>query len=470
MSSSGSISAETRPKEDPNIVGPRRNETLKLRPAFLLLLLCLLAALPFQVQPQEDWFRTGTGIGVEKVRLAVPAFAARSSPVETPTGVFNSVLWSDLEFSGILEMVSPSFYPLEAPSRLEELSPAAWAQAPTNAHMVAFGNVQAVGQQLVVEAWLSDVRNPQAAPVLAKRYRGELTEESARALAHQFADDIIERLSGGLPGIARTRIAFVSDRGGGKAIWVMDYDGHNQRQISPCGLCLTPRWSPDSTKIAFTAYDTRTEVPRTNISIHSLVLDRRVAFATYPGTTTTPAWSPDGNEIAFSSSQGGDQEIYITSADGGRPRRLTHSRGVDISPAWNRLTGKQIAFVSDRGGSPQIYLMDLEGGNVQRLTNGEGYAVSPAWSPNGQLLAFAWQRSGASFDIYVMDVATRQTVQLTRDTGRNEQPSWAPDGRHIVFQSTRSGRNQIWAMLVDGTGLRQLTFEGSNTGPNWSWK
>jgi TolB protein len=67
-----------------------------------------------------------------------------------------------------------------------------------------------------------------------------------------------------------------------------------------------------------------------------------------------------------------------------------------------------------------------------------------------------------------MDVATRQTVQLTRDTGRNEEPSWAPDGRHLVFQSNRSGRNQIWMMLADGTGLRQLTFEGVNTAPQWS--
>ena len=448
----------------------RRTYAVKPRAALLLLLLCALAALPFRVQPQEDWFRTGTGIGVEKVRLAVPAFAARRAEVETPAGVFNSTLWSDLEFSGIVELVSPSFYPLQAPSQLGEMNHAAWSGAPTNAQMVAFGNLQTLGQQLVAEAWLSDVRNPQAAPVIAKRYRGELTEESARALAHQFADDIIERLSGGLPGIARSKIAYVSDRGGGKEIWVMDYDGHNQRSISNCGLCLTPRWSPDASKIAFTAYDTRTEVPRTNISIHSLVLNRRIAFATYPGTTTTPSWSPDGNEIAFSSSQTSDPEIYIASADGGRPRRLTHSRGVDVSPAWNRLTGRQIAFVSDRGGPPQIYLMEIDGGNVQRLTNGEGYAVSPAWSPNGQMLAFAWQRSGASFDIYVMDVATRQTVQLTRDSGRNEQPSWAADGRHIVFQSTRSGRNQIWSMLVDGTGVRQLTFEGSNTAPNWSWK
>ena len=434
--------------------------------------LAAAALLPVCLESQQDWFRTGTGVGVEKVRLAVPAFAARSAEVQTAASVFYAVLRDDLETSGVVDLVSPSFQPLQVPSLPGELNAKAWLQAPTGAHMVAYGNLSFAENQLLVSAWLSDVRNPQAPPVLAKRYRGDLTEEQARQLAHQFADDIIERLSGGVPGIAQTQIAFVSDRSGNKEIWVMDYDGHGQRQITREGLiCLTPRWSPDKSRLAYTAFErasASSEVTRTAIHLYSLVMNRRLAFPYLGGTTTTPAWSPDGQELALSSSRTGDHEIYVVASDGGRLRRLTYSAGVDISPAWNPVTGKQIAFVSDRGGSPQIYLMDADGANVERLTTGEGYAVSPAWSPNGQMIAFAWQRNNSNFDLYVMDVATRQTVQLTHDAGRNEQPTWAPDGRHLVFQSTRSGRNQIWMMLADGVGLRQLTFEGSNTAPHWS--
>lgn len=427
---------------------------------------------PARLQSQQDWFRTGTGVGVEKVRLAVPAFAVRSAEVQTVASVFYAVLRDDLEMSGVIELVSPSFQPLAVPSLPAELKAEAWAQAPTSAHMVAYGNLSFAENQLLVSAWLSDVRSPQAPPVLAKRYRGDLTEEQARQLAHQFADDIIERLSGGVPGIAQTQLAFVSDRTGNKEIWVMDYDGHGQRQITRQGLiCLTPRWAPDRSRLAYTAFErtaASSEVTRTAIQLYSLVMNRRLAFPYLGGTTTTPAWSPDGQELALSSSRTGDQEIYAVGNDGGRLRRLTYSPGVDISPAWNPVTGKQIAFVSDRGGSPQIYLMDADGAGVERLTNGEGYAVSPAWSPNGQMIAFAWQHGNSHFDLYVMDVATRQAVQLTRESGRNEQPSWAPDGRHLAFQSTRSGRNQVWMMLADGTGVRQLTFEGSNTAPHWS--
>jgi Tol biopolymer transport system component len=39
-----------------------------------------------------------------------------------------------------------------------------------------------------------------------------------------------------------------------------------------------------------------------------------------------------------------------------------------------------------------------------------------------------------------------------------------------VFQSSRSGKEEIWMMLANGDKLRQLTFTGRNTQPNWSWK
>lgn len=427
----------------------------------------VVACVAMQVQPQEDWFRTGTGLGVEKLRVAVVDFRPSGTEANLLVEVFNRVLWNDLEVSGIVELVSKSFYPLSAPATPDELTPEAWAAEPTAAHMVALGNLAVNGQEAVVGAWLYDVRNPRAPAVLNKRYRGKATEIAVRQLAHQFADDVVARLSGGLPGIVQTRIAFVSDRTRSKEIWLMDYDGYNQEQLTYHNtICLTPRWSPDGSRIAFTTY----LHGKPDIYVHSLITHKRVAFPTYPNTTTTPAWSPDGRQLAFSSSRTGDQEIYIANNDGSELRRLTYSPGVDISPAWNPKTGNQIAFVSDRGGSPQIYLMDADGANVQRLTSGEGYAVSPAWSPNGQMIAFAWQKDMSSFDIYVLDVATRQIIQLTHNGGRNEQPSWAPDGRHIVFQSNRSGRDQIWMMLADGTGLRQLTFEGTNTAPHWSWR
>jgi TolB protein len=118
--------------------------------------------------------------------------------------------------------------------------------------------------------------------------------------------------------------------------------------------------------------------------------------------------------------------------------------------------------------------MESDGTNLQRLTD-QGYAVSPNWSPNGQFLTLSWMRKygggePGSNDLYLMDIASKQWVQLTHDAGRNDFPCWSPDGRHIVFQSHRTGSDQIFSMLADGSNVKQLTFKGANTQPNWSWK
>ncbi len=431
-------------------------------------------ALLWLAQPlaAQDWFKTGTGLGVTKARLALPDTVARSAFAQPLPKTFHDVVWADLDYSGILDMVSPSFYPVQAPGQPSDLKAADWAAAPANAYMVAYGSLSTDASGLAFAGFLSDVRNPAAPLALQKIYRGAATDADVRRMAHQFADDIIGVLSGGQTGIALTKIAYASARNGNKEIWVMDYDGANQQQLTHLrSIALTPRWSPDATRIAFTCFAPYRNVTSAQICIYSIASDRLIAFPRFRGTNGSPAWSPDGSEIAFMCSMNGDPEIYISDTSGAHLHRITFAAGVSTSPAWNPKTGKQIAFVSDRAGAPVLYLANSDGSNVEKLNLPDmGYVVDPAWSPNGQLLAFSWRRPSGNYDIYVMEIVSQQLVELTRDAGRNERPSWAPDGRHIVFESTRTGTRQIWSMLADGSQPRQLTFEGQNESPSWSSK
>jgi TolB protein len=416
---------------------------------------------------------TGIGVGGEKIRLAVPDFKlattdAQSAPLNQ---TFNKVLFNDLFEAGIFEMVSKSFYPLEAVGEPHDVDAATWSAPPPKAYMLAFGNLGVNGGTLEVKGWLFDLKSGQNPEVLAKLYRESASDDNARLIAHRFANEIIFRLGGGIKGITETSIYFVSTRTGHKEIWSMDYDGARQQRVTNLrSISLSPRVSPDNSRVAFTSLGK----DGFGIYLWSLTLGRLVRFPAFGGTTLSPAWSPDGRQIAFSSSRTGDPEIYICDQNGYNLKRLTAHHGPDVSPVWNPKSGAQIAWVSGRSRLPRIYMMSADGTNVEQLTD-QGYAVSPSWSPNGQFLAFAWIRrygpgAPGRSDIYIMDVASKQFVQLTHDAGRNDSPSWSPDGRHIVYQSNRSGSEQVWTMLADGSHQRQLTFSGTNTQPNWSWK
>ena len=421
----------------------------------------------------QDWIKTGTGLGVEKVRLAVPDFSpAGQDPKNAELlKTFNETLWNDLDNAGIFDMVSKSFYPLGQVGTPADVKFESWNSAPASAAMLAFGNLGVSGNGMTVQGWLYDVKNVTSPQVLGKQYQDAATSDAARITAHKFADEIIFRLGGGIAGIAESTIYFVSNRSGHKEVWAMDYDGANQHAVTHLNsISLSPRVSPDGSRIAFSSMTKG----GWDILMYSLDLNRVVTFPRFGGTNVSPAWTSDGTKLAFSSSRSGDSEIYVVDSSGANLKRITSFKGPDVSPAWNRKTGAQIAWVSGRTGLPQVYTMEADGTNVQRLTD-QGYAVSPAWSPNGQFLVVSWMRKygpgapGAQ-DIYIMDIASKQWVQLTHDGGRNDFPYWSPDGRHIIFQSSRAGSLQIWTMLADGTNQKQLTFAGANTQPNWSWK
>jgi TolB protein len=434
-----------------------------------LLTVLLLVAQPTRAQ---DWIHTAIGMSDQRPRIAVSDFTAKSDEAKSHCAVFTNVVRDDLAFSGIVELASPSFYPPTAPSQPGELHMLDWSQGPVNANFLAFGNLTETSAEVGISAWMYDVVNPSNQAIVGKIYRGAPTDAQVRKFAHMFADEIISKLSGGLPGIAGTQIAFIRGAVGAKELWVMDYDGADQHKLTSLGsVSLTPHWSPDSSRIAFTCFQPVSGVVSAQICMYSFDAGKIVSFARFRGTNNSPSWSPDGIQVMFSSSmQGGDPALYVTDASGNRPKRLTfNSRGADTSPAWNPKTGQLVAFVSDRGGTPQLYLMNSDGTNTQKLDLPDmGYVIDPAWSPNGQLLAFSWRRPSGNYDIYIMDVASRQIRELTRDQGRNERPCWAPDGRHLVFESTRSGTRQIWTMLADGTSPHQLTTSGHNESPNWS--
>src|SRR5262245_1849997 len=131
------------------------------------------------------------------------------------------------------------------------------------------------------------------------------------------------------------RIVFVSRRSGIDEIWACDSDGSKLRQLTGLGRPLTG----------------------------------------------TPRWSPDGEYIAFDARLEEQSDIYVITAGGGQPQRVTKETASDEVPSWSR-DGKWIYFASNRSGAYQVWKTPAEGGESVQVTKAGGFAAFE--SPDGK--------------------------------------------------------------------------------------
>ncbi len=361
------------------------------------------------------------------------------------------------------DLVNSGYFEILGPDRLGRINWTGNLQSDVEqfraagAETLLLGDARPEPGRIVFEGRLFDIASAQ--PILAKRYRGSFAV--SRRIAHTFADEVIRYLVG-KPGISQSSIAFTSDRSGHKEIWVMDYDGQNQRRITGHrSTSMSPAWSPNGDALAYTSFFNGPP----GIYVADMASNRKRPIVTSGSMNTTPTFSPDGGRVAYASSVNGNVEIFTISRSGGAARRLTHSNAIDTNPAWSP-RGGEIAFTSSRGGNPHIYLMDAEGANQRRLTFEGDYNDGVSWSPEGDLIVYS-SRRGGRFQIAVTNVVTLATRVLTSG-GENEAPTFSPDGRKIAFSSKRGGRKQINVMDIDGRNVRQVTQEGNNDMPDWS--
>jgi len=397
-----------------------------------------------------------------QIVLAVPPLtnlASLQGTVGNAARTVDQTLRRDLDKSGIFRLLeAEEFAVLTLTGDLEH---DADQYRSIGAEMLLLNEIKQDGDRLVIEGRLIDLASRQ--PIVGKRYRGAF--DLARRIAHTFADEILLYLTG-KRGIALTSIAFSSDRDGEKEIYLMDYDGFDQRRISGHrSISMSPAWSPTGDVLAYVSFFGG-DGPA--IYLADILSGRKSPVVTSGSLNTSPTFSPDGRRIAFARGIGANIEIFTCRRDGADLKQLTSSPGIDTNPAWSP-NGNEIAFTSSRSGSPQIYVVDAEGTNLRRLTFDGEYNDGAAWSPDGTRIAFATRAQQNRFDLSLVDLVTLATQRLTDGGGSNESPAFSPDGRRLAFSSTRGGGVQIFVMEARfGAEAEQLTFEGANRAPDWS--
>ncbi len=406
-------------------------------------------------------------IGGGGQRFAVPDCIPRAGDEASREAcrTLTQVLRADLKFENLFPFVPESLMGALPPLNPDSPNFDDWRSVGANVLVVL--RAQVTGGDLAVEAKAYSVDGRQV--MLAKRYSGRA--DNPRVFAHQASDDIVALTQ--YRGVARTKIAFVSDRDAtkerrAKELYIMDYDGFNPRRVTVNqSLNILPAWNPDGRSLAYVSY--RQGSP--DIFFAWIYEGRSAKLATGGGQAFAPAFSPDGKRIAYASNRSGNMEIWVANVDGTNAHKITSSPGSDTAPTWSP-TGAEIAFSSDRTGigRPQIYVMDTEGLNLRRLTTVGNYNDAPSWNPSKEFseIAYTARLEGGGFDIAIINLATRQVSQITEGRGSCEYPSWAPNGRHLVFSCKRGSTWQISVSDREGRTFQTLGGgPGNNVQPDW---
>jgi len=231
------------------------------------------------------------------------------------------------------------------------------------------------------------------------------------------------------------RVAFLSDRDGGRAIRIAQPDGASSAVSTSGYVPLSLAWSPDARFIAFTA--------------------------AVPPPPSPSSWAPP-ELLPLLRPPPPEVELFVVPLDGGAPRRLSHGgftlRG---EPVWMP-AGDSILDAAARPAEPaQIYASPLDGSEPRRLTAGPAANQDPLPSPDGARIA--WLSAPAEPAFYAVrklsvmnrDGAHRRVLAglLDRDPRR---PQWSSDSRTVYFLADDRGATHVYAARLDGT-VRPVT-------------
>ena len=265
--------------------------------------------------------------------------------------------------------------------------------------------------------------------------------------------------------------------------------------------------SPDGKWLAF-----RREVAPFTGELMLLPLGKDLTTAGEPRRLTpnelpaySPRWTPDSAEILFSakgalwrlgiSGEGRPERLPFVGEDGvapivsnpktGSPARLAYVRIYTDANIWRIDTptpgapalspprvaiastrrdgianiasdGHQVAFTSMRSGENEIWRADVSGTGAVQLTFMAANPGWPRWSPTGEQIAFHSNPDGNA-DIILVPAEGGKPRNLTSHPAQDTFPTFSRDGQWVYFSSTRSGQAMIWKMPSSGGPAVQVS-------------
>lgn len=173
-----------------------------------------------------------------------------------------------------------------------------------------------------------------------------------------------------LEGTNHNRLAFESiSIGMNLKHWNRAEQDPTQKSYAPSSMAESwPDFSPDGNHVVFLS-DRYSSPGLWSCEYPTCVKERRIT-STSLYSAVTPRWSPDGTRIAFVSQTGDGPHLQLVDSRGGAPFRVTSDAAEEGSPHWSR-DGKWLYFRSLRSGTPRIWRISAEGGGRPQIVTSE---------------------------------------------------------------------------------------------------
>ena len=273
-------------------------------------------------------------------------------------------------------------------------------------------------------------------------------------------------------------ISFSTNRNGNYDVYMVDRHGDNlQVLLDRPADEIHARWSPNG---RYLAYASNENAAFFDIYVMDMRTQQRWQLTDHPANDTAPTWSPGGTEIAFISDRSGKYRVYKTDINGEKVSQLTKG-GDDWGPAWSP-DGKWIVYNTlqpDR--FVYLYITSADGKKPRALARAAEKGRNATWSPDSKKVVFSSWELGMGPKIVIIDVESGQLRRVTLGgrvpAGRvfmKYDPAWSPDGKWIAYVSDNlEVQHRTFLYVVDAAGeehaesIRLTTHLSTNISPAW---
>ena len=250
------------------------------------------------------------------------------------------------------------------------------------------------------------------------------------------------------------QLAFLRDRGGDERfdIWLVDRDGEHERNLTnePGVTHRDIAWSPDGTKLAYTA-----NARGKSFAVHLIDVTTGAKRALTDGVRDDlqPRWSPDGTLLVFWSRREEirtNADLYVVAASGGDATRLETRGGVDgesIDPRWSP-DGTRISFTTDTRGRQEVAVAtyaEREIGRIERMTDSIHDEYGAVWRPDGRGLAYL-HNEDAAVSLRRVFAVSHADHAVSDIPGMHAWPDIGPDSDATAFLFSSPSRP--WDVFV----------------------